>query len=387
MNKTLSTLTASVVLAILAGSDAMAHPSFMDGGIGGYAFSFGYDATTGQATVNRTRPSRPTNVDSIQINHGCVGPDHVTITEPVAAVSWVWPKGEGLKLSGKTVIDNGLAPMSTQCNSSGSQCTGAGTQPSVARIPDSTKKPNLGGVANPAGVGTATTLASELVHAYIPGCVTVGHSTTCSSSPSTVPVTSLSGLAQFQGNLGYFKTNISKANGFYARGNKFDAAQIAAMGYSSVAAPHHNPVQITWADPMPQLAPGVTKSYQSGVVPFYFSQNSCARRLVVRLAGADICAASLKPSVTEIAANDSVNFWMGGPTKKFDNVKFSLANVAHGIHENFWISYTLLVRDTATNPYPASCTDKVKGDYDLVVMPTVREIDTVLPFPGFATAL
>ena len=360
----------------LACSNAIAHPSFMNGGVGGKASAFGYDPSTGQATVRMTTPSRPTNTDAIQINHGCVGPDHRSITEAVVANSWIWPKG----------LADGMSPMSTGCNASGSNCTGADEQPSVARIPDSSKKPNLNGADNPDGMGTATYLADELVHAYIPSCTTVGHSTTCDSEPSSNPVTSLDGLAQFQGNLGYFKKNVSRPNGFNGTGGMYDADQIAAKGYSSVAAPYHTAVQITWADPEPELAPGVTKSYQSGVVPYYFSETSCARRLVVRLAGVDICEASLKGSVKKVAAGDSVNFWMGGPTPKFNNDLFYVDKVGHGMHENFWISYTLMVRDAAKNPYPEFCADKVKGDYDLVVMPTIEEIDSGLPFPGFATS-
>jgi hypothetical protein len=376
MSKFLKNSASSMAITalILSCGNAMAHPSFMNGGIGGKALAFGYNPATGQATTLMTAPSRPTNDDAIQINHGCVGADRTTITESVVANSWIWPKGLG----------DGMAPMSTGCDSTGAVCTGASEQPSVARIPDSSKKPNLNGADNPAGMGTATYLKDELVHAYVPSCTTVGHSTTCNSMPGSSPVTSLDGLAQFQGNLGYFKNNVSRPNGFYATGAKYDAAQIAALGYSSVAAPYHNSVQITWADPDPELAQGVTKSYQSGVVPYYFSGNSCARRLVVRLAGVDICKASMKNSVSQIAAGDSVNFWMGGPTRKFNNHLFYVDKVGHGMHENFWINYTLMVRDTTKNPYPAFCADKVKGDYDLVVMPTIEEIDSGLPFPGFA---
>ena len=378
MNKYIknSTCSAAMTALTLVCGNAMPHPSFMVGGVGGKVLAFGYDSGTGEATVQMKTPSRPTNMDAIQINHGCVGPDHTTITEAVVANSWIWPRGLG----------DGMAPMSTGCDAGGRNCTGAGEQPSVARIADSGKKPNLNGADNLDGMGTATSLADELVHAYIPGCTTVGHSTTCESEPGLNPVTSLDGLAQFQGNLGYFEKNVSRPNGYYGTGGKYDAEQIAARGYSSVAAIYHTAVQVTWADPNPELAPGVNRSYQSGVVPYYFSETSCARRLVVRLAGADICEASLKGSVKKVAAGDSVNFWMGGPTPKFNNDLFYVDQVGHGMHENFWISYTLMVRDTAKNPYPASCSDTIKGDYDLVVMPTMEEIDSGLPFPGFATS-
>ncbi|MCX7068558.1 MAG: hypothetical protein NTW85_12835 [Methylococcales bacterium] len=371
MNKFLKNSASSLAMTALALAcgNAMAHPSFMNGGIGGKALAF----APATATTVMTAPSRPTNDDAIQINHGCVGADRVTISEAVVANSWIWPKGLG----------DGMAPMSTGCDSSGASCLGVSEQPSVARIPDSSKKPNLNGADNPIGMGSTTRLENELVHASVSSCTTVGHSTTCNSVPGSSPVTSLGGLAQFQGNLGYFNSNVSRPNGFYAKNAKYDANQIAAMGYSSVAAPYHNTVQITWADPKPDLASGVTKSVQTPV-PYYFSGDSCARRVVVRLAGVDICKASLKDSPKQIAAGDSVNFWMGGPTHKFNNQLFSVDKVAHGMHENFWINYTLMVRDTVNNPYPASCTNKVKGDYDLVVMPTIKEIDSGLPFPGFA---
>jgi hypothetical protein len=137
------------------------------------------------------------------------------------------------------------------------------------------------------------------------------------------------------------------------------------MGIGSVGAPYHNAIQVQWAETQDT----------SKVAPLWFSENSCARKLVVRLAGADIC--ELGASRKQLNDGHHANFWMGGPTKKFTN--------GHGIHENFWLGYTLMVRDTTRNPYPASCKDAANGDYDLVVMPTKAEIDAGLPFPGFAT--
>ena len=148
-----STYSAAMTVLTLACGNAMAHPSFMNGGVGGNVFAFGYDSGTGEATVQMNTPSRPTNMDAIQINHGCVGPDHHTITEAVVANSWIWPKGLG----------DGLAPMSTGCDAGGRNCTGAGEQPSVARIPNSGKKPNYNGADSPEGMGTPTSLADEVV--------------------------------------------------------------------------------------------------------------------------------------------------------------------------------------------------------------------------------
>ena len=113
----------------------------------------------------------------------------------------------------------------------------------------------------------------------------------------------------------------------------------------------------------------------SSIRKLAFSSTSCARKLVVRPAGADLCELHAERS----AYNNNPhigNFWFGGPTNQFKD--------GHGIHENFWLQYTLLVRDPAVNPYPATCKDQAKGDYDLVVMPSIAEIDNYLKFPGFA---
>ncbi len=348
MSQTLKTLVSSAALTALAlaCSNAMAHPGWVDGGGVGYTWK---NNTATEAGATATPSARGFNVDAIRIGHGCANPDTGVNEVPVAAASWVWPKGLGQQVNANgAIIDGGLAPMSTSCDASGANCTGGGSQPSVARIPDSSKKAHL-----PEGQGAATTLAAELVDGT-------------STGPGTNPIGTLSGRMQFQGNLGYFEMNRPKLNGFYAKGNKFNAAEIAAMGVASAGAPYHNAVQVRWAQ---------TQS-TSSVVPMYFSATSCARKLVVRVAGADIC--HLSPSRAAVNDGHSANFWMGGPTRKFTN--------GHGVHENFWLGYTLLVRDTTKNPYPASCANPTLGDYDLVVMPTYTEIDQGLPFPGFANA-
>lgn len=370
MNFELKTFASTALLATLAGSAtvANAHPGYVDGGGAAYTGSWLNNTPTGyQSATALTK--RGVNVDAIRIGHGCNLDDSADgkNDDPVVANTWIFPQGLGQRMSGNRIIDDGMAPMSTGCSDAGNKCTGAGSQPSVARIPDSTKKAHL-----PAGQGTATTLAAELVKANVTCTTNAQHVQTCvpgTPAFTTDPISNLGGRFNFQGNLGYFKTNTLKTiggGGFYAKGPKFTAHQIADMGITSAGAPYHNALQVLWAQ----------DRITSAITPFGFSATSCARKLVIRAAGADICR--LSPSRAVNNDGHSSNYWFGGPTKKFTD--------GHGVHENFWLGYTLIVRDTTTNPYPDSCTDKVKGDYDLVVMPTKHEIDAGLPFPGFANS-
>ena len=357
----LKTLTTSALLSALAltGQTASAHPSFVNGGNpNGVSFK-NNTPTTYQAQTTPT--VRGYMEDAIRIAHGCDLLNTGSNVDPVVAVSWLWPTGKG------GTGNWAKAPLSTGCDATGANCDGYTTRASVAKVPDSSKKPNIDHADNPTGLGTATTLASELIEG----------TTTGAPADPAVPVTTLNpagwGASRFQfaGNLGYFTTNVTRApqsnygGGWWAKGNKFNAAQIANLGIGSAGAPYHNAFQALWA--VDQNSTTIRK--------FAFSSTSCARKLVVRPAGADIC--KLDNSVAAYNADPHMaNFWMGGPTGKF--------NAGHGIHENFWLNYTLLIRDTAVNPYPNTCTDQVNGDYDLVVMPSINEINSYLPYNGFA---
>lgn len=372
----LKTLTNSALLSALAltGQTASAHPSFVNGGNPNgvnwknntplFSSSCTQDPITQRWNCQDMDMGRRRGLmeDAIRIAHGCNKAPPETGRNIVQAVTWLFPTGKGG--SG----DWSKAPMSTGCGATGRDCTGVSTQPTVARIPDSSQKPNINNAPNPAGMGIATTLAAEL---------TEGTATGAPASPE-VPVTTLnppSGQPRFQyaGNLGYFTTNVARkpnasyGGGWYAKGPKFDAAQIAALGITSEGAPYHNAIQALWA---------VDQNTGTGLIrSFAFSSASCARKLVVRPAGIDICR--LEPSAEANRADPyTANYWFGGPTPKFTG--------AHGIRENFWMQYTLLVRDPAVNPYPATCANQTLGDYDLVVMPSINEIDKYLPFKGFA---
>jgi len=368
--KTTGLLTGGLLAALtLPLQQAQAHPGYIDGGS---ARLGAYNVTPTGETITFATAGRGYAVDAIRISHGCTD-DTGVLNQPVTATSWYWPMGLGERKSGRRVVDDGMAPMTTcDVKNDLGECIGAGKQPSVARIPNSGKN-----AFDPLGQGKATSLSSELVEPLIDfnNCTTIGHRTTCPWGPGTTPITNLSGRMTYLGNIPYFAVNQPKTKGgggFYARGGKWTFDEIVEAGVTSAGAPTHNGVQIRNS-----YKPGFS-TQRGDYIPIAFNANSCARKLVVRTAGADIC--HLSSSLAASNEEHAVNYWMGGPSKKYGNNPH-----AHGSHENFWLSYTLVLRDKDNNPYPESCVDKVNGDYDLVVMPTIKEIDDNLSFPGFAT--
>ena len=307
------------------------------------------DPVTGKVTTNSTTtassPSRGYLTDGIRISHGCSNEDGTyndVKKSQVKAVSWVWP-------TGANAADP--APMSTGCDATGANCTGASTQPSVAIIPNSAQKPNYSNAAWAAGSGTAANLADHL----------------CTAAGCATRISNLGAWFTPQGNFTYFKqfdTHRNGAPGFWARNPKFTPYQTAALSATAnMGVPFASEVQINY----------VSDVINAPTVLPVFSPQSCARKLVVRPAGADICTIQNKAVLNQ--PHDQ-NFWFGGPTTKFVD--------GHGVHENFWMGYNILVRNTTTNPYPSTCKDTTNGDYDLVVMPSITEIENGLPFPGWA---
>ena len=346
------TRTASASLALGLAQTAHAHPGWVMGTSNLTQTNRGPAAVTDPATgvvtpaksaTSATSPTRGYLVDGIRIAHGCSNHDgaYDAKSSPVNAVSWIWPTGENA---------SDPAPMSTGCDATGKNCTGTATQPSVATVPNASQKPDYG-KPWPAGMATAANLADHV----------------CTTKDCTARVTSLANQFTAQGNQGYFKQFQAKRGtpGFWARGKKMTPEQIAAFS-ANYGAPFASAVQISYvADrtkPLELMA---------------FSPQSCARKLVVRPAGADICKISNAKIIQGHDHAHDQNFWFGGPTPKFVE--------GHGVNENFWMGYNLLVRNTTTNPYPDSCQDKVYGDYDLVVMTPISQIDNFLGFPGFAS--
>lgn len=333
--------------------NAGAHPSMVEGTVA-LTYTNRVPATTtnpatGAVTTNTSAtatstPSRGYIVDGFRIGHGCsdeAGTYNNYKTSQVKAVSWVWPTGAD---------GSALAPASTGCDVDGKNCTGATTQPSVAIIPDSSQKPNYKNAAWTPGIGTQANLADHL----------------CTNVTCAARISNLGTWITPQGNDAYFKVfelHRNGAPGFWAKNPKFTPAQTAALSATAnFGIPFASEIQVNYVNDIIN-APTVLPA---------FSPASCARKLVVRPAGADIC--TIKNTATQTDPH-AANFWFGGPTNKFIS--------GHGVNENFWINYTLLVRDTTKNPYPSSCKDQVYGDYDLVVMPSIAEIDNGLPFPGW----
>lgn len=344
----LATIVASVISL-----DSGAHPSMVEGNVTQAYTTRGPATTTSPATgavtastsaTSTSSASRGYIVDGFRIGHGCsdeAGTYSNPKTAQVKAVSWVWPTGAD---------GSAPAPASTGCDVDGKYCTGSTTQPSVATIPNSSQKPNYKNAAWVAGTGTQANLADHL----------------CTDLTCATRINNLGSWITPQGNNAYFKifeTHRNGAPGFWAKNPKFTPIQTAALSATgNFGIPFASEIQVNYVNDVIK-APTVLPA---------FSSASCARKLIVRPAGADICTIKNTDTQTDPHA---ANFWFGGPTSKFI--------AGHGVNENFWINYTLLVRDTTKNPYPTSCKDKVYGDYDLVVMPSIAEIDNGLPFPGW----
>ncbi len=106
-----------------------------------------------------------------------------------------------------------------------------------------------------------------------------------------------------------------------------------------------------------------------GLVPFRFSAvnfvpASCAKRLLIKLAVADICSMTFPPKP------GTAGLWIPATTTRFRN-PLLLGSPAVLI-EN---------RDLVNNPLPvnAGC----NGGFDVIVTPSTQDVDTFLPFKGW----
>lgn len=101
-----------------------------------------------------------------------------------------------------------------------------------------------------------------------------------------------------------------------------------------------------------------------GLVPFRtagvsFPSDSCATRLVVQIAVADICQ-----------VNGARNLWIPSLTTKYNDTKVD----GIGAPANLTIN-----RDLTKNPLPASC----GAGYTFTVTPSAEDVDTHLALPGY----
>lgn len=111
-----------------------------------------------------------------------------------------------------------------------------------------------------------------------------------------------------------------------------------------------------------------------GRVPFQFSAptfvaESCARRLLIEIAIADIC--STKQPILEL---HKVNLWIPD-----NGSRFASLGLAAGV-EGIGGAATLIVnRNTTTNPLPVDCGE----GFDVTVTPSAEQVDRDLPIPAY----
>lgn len=122
---------------------------------------------------------------------------------------------------------------------------------------------------------------------------------------------------------------------------------------------------------------GTTYSMFEVVKPgrFTFAPTSCARNVVIRPGYADQSAKKNTPDTLEpIPGEGRINTFFGGLTNKYQ--------MGDALHQNYWIQYVLLHRDDNDASWNTTqC--PISARYDVVVMPSVDEIDTYLPHAGF----
>ena len=111
-----------------------------------------------------------------------------------------------------------------------------------------------------------------------------------------------------------------------------------------------------------------------GRVPFQFTApnfiaTSCVKRLLVKVAVADICDTS-----SPVILPQKVNLWIPD-----NGSRYAAAGKAKGV-EGIGEAATLTVnRDLAANPLDVACGDGI----DVTVTPTPTDVNTYLPIPGY----
>lgn len=120
---------------------------------------------------------------------------------------------------------------------------------------------------------------------------------------------------------------------------------------------------------------GMLDTNFQGRVPFQFVgpkfvANSCAKRLLVKIAIADVCIRG----TTDGARAGKVNMWIPA-----NGSSYATQGQQYGV-DGVGSAATLTVnRNLTTNPLPASC----GAGIDVTVEPNPVDVDTNLPIPGF----
>ena len=134
-----------------------------------------------------------------------------------------------------------------------------------------------------------------------------------------------------------------------------------------------------------KLDPFSTGAYPIALGGISFAPTSCAQKLVIRVAIADVCKRNAFPPGK---SDGEANVWINHTTAKFPNSNLDgiaplaqpdATSPAVPTAAKFWPTVTI-TRDTKTNPLPANCNG---NGLDVFVTPTDAQIDRDLPIPGF----
>lgn len=111
-----------------------------------------------------------------------------------------------------------------------------------------------------------------------------------------------------------------------------------------------------------------------GRVPFQFSAptfvaGSCAKRLLVQIAIADICSA--RPPVFDPT---KLNLWIPD-----NGSRFAVEGAAAGVEEIGGAATLIVNRNLASNPLPSAC----GAGYDVTITPSAAQVDRDLPIPSY----
>lgn len=111
-----------------------------------------------------------------------------------------------------------------------------------------------------------------------------------------------------------------------------------------------------------------------GRVPFQFSApsfvpGSCAKRLLVKIAIADICSA--RPPIFDPA---KLNLWIPD-----NGSQFAIQGAAAGVEEIGGAATLIVNRNLASNALQTAC----GAGYDVTVTPSAAQVDRDLPIPGY----
>jgi hypothetical protein len=108
---------------------------------------------------------------------------------------------------------------------------------------------------------------------------------------------------------------------------------------------------------------------------YAFAPTSCARNIVVRPAVVDRAHSENSPDKLDLMpTEEAINTFFGGRTQKYQ--------VGDAGKQNWWMNYVLLHRDDNDPSWNTSLCP-IAARYDVVVMPSVNEIDTYLPGANF----